>query len=269
MTRPVNIAMIGLGWWGGRLAESGAKAGLNVKRCYERSASSRDRVAATYSAVSSDSYTGILATPVVAGVLLAAPHSTHADQIVEANLSYSKSLDPIGGRRSDPAESPASGMTRLDAHLADNVHYRVKPVARLEATSKQIVSVSSLDDVTSALLEFESGLVDNLVTSMVVPNDARTAVFGAGVAACSENDDVIFGTRLQDDKVATITPYPQDALNPVTDHLAEFLTCVQNGSRPETISEEGLEAVAVLETVVENMATKAFVSLSDTRAPRA
>ncbi len=81
---PVRIASIGLGWWGGVLAEKASAGGADVIRCFARSAESRDAFAETHGARPASSYEEVLSDPDVEGVLIATPHSTHADLVVQA-----------------------------------------------------------------------------------------------------------------------------------------------------------------------------------------
>ncbi|MFT7474822.1 MAG: putative dehydrogenase [Verrucomicrobiales bacterium] len=81
---PVRLASIGLGWWGGVLAEKAAAGGADVVRCFARSEDARQAFGETHGARPAGSYEEILADPDVEGVLIATPHSTHADLVVQA-----------------------------------------------------------------------------------------------------------------------------------------------------------------------------------------
>jgi predicted dehydrogenase len=81
---PVRLASIGLGWWGGVLAEKAAAGGADVVRCFARSEDSRQSFGEAHGARPAESYDEILADPDVEGVLIATPHSTHADLVVQA-----------------------------------------------------------------------------------------------------------------------------------------------------------------------------------------
>jgi predicted dehydrogenase len=81
---PVRLASIGLGWWGGVLAEKAAAGGAEVVRCFARSEESRQEFGVTHGARPAASYDEILADPDVEAVLIATPHSTHADLVVQA-----------------------------------------------------------------------------------------------------------------------------------------------------------------------------------------
>jgi predicted dehydrogenase len=182
----------------------------------------------------------------------------------EANLSYPKGLTPRTGWRGDPAESPAGGMTGLGVHMADNLIYLLGRPSRIAAFSKRIVAVGKLDDVTTATLEFESGPLAVLGTSMVIPNIARTAVWGTEAAAWNELDGEKFYVQHVGDNDRT--EQPVDVLDTVRDELAEFEKNVREGSRPETGGPEALEVVAVLEGLVESAQSGQVVDLNEVRS---
>jgi len=182
----------------------------------------------------------------------------------EANLSYPKGLNPRSGWRGDPAESPAGGMTGLGVHMADNLVYLLGRPSRVAAFTKKVIGVGSLDDVTTATLEFESGPLGFLATSMVIPDIARTAVWGTEAAAWNEVDGAHFYTQKVGEKERT--EHDIDTLDTVRDELEEFASNIRSGTRPETGGPEATEVVAVLEGLVESAATGRAVDLDEVRA---
>lgn len=330
MMETLRVASIGLGWWGGNLATRAKEAGIEVVACYARTEESREEFAATHGGRACSSLDEILSGPEVEAVLIATPHSTHADLVVEAadagkhvfvdkpltltvadgkralkateqagivlqvghnrrrqpanrrlkrliergdlgvihyaeaNLSYPKGLNPRTGWRGDPAESPAGGMTGLGVHMADNLNYLLGRPARVAAFSKQIIAVGALDDVTTATLEYHEGPLAFLGTAMVIPDIARTAVWGTEGAAWNENDGARFFTQEVGSKDRAEQEI--DTLDTVRDELEEFVRNVRTGSRPETGGPEALEATTVLEGIVESATTGQVVDLDEVRA---
>ena len=326
----VRVASIGLGWWGGTLADRARQAGIEVVSCFSRTRESRDQFAATHGCRAAGSLDEVLSDEEVEAILVATPHSTHADLVVEAaaagkhvfvdkpftltvaearratnaaaaggvvlqvghnrrrqpanrrikamieggdlgmlhyaeaNLSYPKGLNPRTGWRGDPAESPAGGMTGLGVHMADNLIYLLGRPARVAAFTRQVIGVGTLDDVTTATLEFESGPLALLATSMVIPDIARTAVWGTEAAALNDVDGARFFVQVTGEK--EWTEQPIDTLDTVRDELEEFQTNIRSGAVPETGGPEALEVVAVLEGIVESAATGRAVDLAEVRA---
>jgi len=327
---PVRAASVGLGWWGGNLASKAGAAGIELVACFARTEETRLEFAEKYGTRATSSLDELLADPEIDAVLLATPHSTHADLVVEvssagkhifvdkpftltvaeakratvaaesagvvlqvghnrrrqpanrrlkemvdsgalgmihyaeANLSYPKGLNPRTGWRGTPEESPAGGMTGLGVHMADNLNYLLGRPARVAAFSKKLIAVGNLDDVTTATIEYESGPLAFLGTSMVIPDIARTALWGTEGAAWNEND----GERFYVQEIGSKERVEQevDTLDTVEDELDEFARNVRNGSQPETGGPEGLEATAILEGIVESAATGRVVDLDEVRA---
>lgn len=326
----LKVASVGLGRWGSTLAEKAEAAGLELVSCFARTPETREQFAETHGTRAAGSWDEVLEDPEVEAVMIATPHSTHADLVVdaagagkhvfvdkpftlrvaeakraiaaaeeagvvlqvghnrrrqpatrrikemveagdlgmihyaEANLSYPKGLNPRTGWRGDPAESPAGGMTGLGVHMADNLIYLLGLPARVAAFSRQIIAVGTLDDATTATLEFHSGPLAFLGTSMVIPDIARTAVWGTEAAAWNEVD----GERFYHQRVGEVDRTEQkiDTLDTVRDELEEFARNVREGKSPETGGPEALEVVAVLEGLVESAETGRVVDLDEVRA---
>jgi predicted dehydrogenase len=152
--------------------------------------------------------------------------------------------------RDDPAESPLGGMTALGIHLVDNFHYLVGPIRRVACWSTQIGAITAIDDVTVAMLEFESGPVGTLTTSLRLPFQSTTAVFGSGGAAWSEDDGSTFAYQGRDEH----SPVREstEPVDGVGANLEAFRNSIRSGVPPETGGREGLAVVAVLEAMIES-----------------
>jgi predicted dehydrogenase len=155
-------------------------------------------------------------------------------------------------------------MTGLGVHMADNLNYLLGRPARVAAFSKQIIGVSKLDDVTTATIEFEDGPLAFLGTSMVIPDIARTAVWGTGGAACNDQDGARFMTQEVGSKYWT--EHQVDTLDTVRDELEEFSSNIRKGEEPETGGAAALEATVVLEGIVESVTRGVVVDLDQVRA---
>ena len=326
---PLRVGSIGIGWWGGVLADKAKAGGLEVVSCFASSQEARDAFAAAHEAKSAASLDEMLANPDVEAVIIATPHSTHADLIVaaaaagkhifcdkpftltvaegkraiaaaadagvvlqvghnrrrqpanrrlkqmiddgalgqihyaEANLSYPKGLNPRGGWRGEPEESPAGGMTGLGVHMANTLNYLFGKPSKVAAFSKRIVGVSKLDDVTTATIDYADGPLAYLATSMVIPDIAKVAVWGTEAAAANEIDGAQFFFQPSGEKERT--QQDVEVLDTVQDELEEFARNVRNGTAPETGGAEALEAVVVLEGIVDSAATGTVVDLDEVR----
>lgn len=155
---PVRVAMVGLGWWGRRLAQgaSDSKA-LEVASCYARTQASRDAFAGDLGIRSASTFEELLADPEVEGVLLATPHSTHADQIEQAAAAGKHVFveKPLTLRVADGVRAHQAA---LDAGVVLQVGHnrRRQPVAR---RIKQMIDGGEL------------GIVHLLQGTVTVPKD--------------------------------------------------------------------------------------------------
>lgn len=81
----VRLGIVGLGWFGGVLAESARSSGVaEVVACYARTEDTRGAFAEKHGCRAVGDLDEMLADPDVDGVLVATPHSTHADIAVAA-----------------------------------------------------------------------------------------------------------------------------------------------------------------------------------------
>jgi len=81
----VRLGLVGLGWFGGVLATSARSSGVaEVVSCFARSAEARAAFAEAHGARAVGDLDEMVADPEVDGVLVATPHSTHAEIAVAA-----------------------------------------------------------------------------------------------------------------------------------------------------------------------------------------
>ncbi len=84
MTDATRLASVGLGWWGNVLADAAVAAGAELVACFARTPEARAEFADKHGCAAAPSYEAILEDPSIDGVVLATPHTTHADAIVDA-----------------------------------------------------------------------------------------------------------------------------------------------------------------------------------------
>jgi predicted dehydrogenase len=326
-----RLGVVGLGWWGGVLTNAARKTGrAEVVGCFARSPETRMQFAAANGCRPFESYQAMLDDSELQGVLIATPHSTHADLIeaaaaagkhvfvekplaltvadarravdaanaaaVTLQIGHNKRRHPANRRikelidggalgtllhlegnqsgpaahkpdlpawRADPVEDPAGSMAPMGVHLVDTFNYFAGPAKRVAAFSKRVQGWRDIDEVTTVLIEYESGPLGYLGTSYFVPPVVATAAYGSEGNAWMEED----GARLFMQKLGEPTRSEQETetIDTVADELAEFADCVTQGKRPETGGPEGLEVAAVLEAAVESIASGAAVEVADRR----
>lgn len=177
----------------------------------------------------------------------------HAIQ-AEANFSYGfASKVDKNSWRAQPDESPAGAMTGLGIHHADNLQYLLGPVKSVFASSSSIDSQTDLDDVTAALLEFESGAHGYLATNMLTPKVFYINIYGTEANAFAENE----GARLTLQRKGVDEPEVREfsmggdhVTAPLVDELADFAAAIREDRTPEVDGIAGLRASAVLEGII-------------------
>lgn len=180
----------------------------------------------------------------------------------EANQSGSRGLTiDLSSWRTDPAESPLSGMTGMGVHQIDTMLYLLGRIEAVSARTNRIVKRTALDDASVLALEFANGAVGTLVTSYVAPPTVRIGVIGTGAAAWNELD----GRRLMVQAISDKEPAEVeiDVLDTVTDEVIEFASCIRSGKAPETGGLEGLRVVAVMEAAIEAATGGGTVAVAD------
>lgn len=333
-SEPTRLALIGLGNWGRRLAGCvAAVSDAHLAACFGRDPARRQAFADEVGTRPAASLDALLGDPEIDAVLIATPHSTHADlacavaeagkdvfvekpmtlsvtdarrcidaaaaahvllyvnhfrrraaatarlrelvdtgglgmvQQLEAAFCRPVGTGDISGWRGDPAEAPAGGMTALGVHMVDNLQALAGPVERLSAMSKPVLGRNTIDDVTAVLLEYRSGPLAYLGTSLTVPKRVTVGAFGTEAAAWSNGDgtELLYQERNEEGPRA-LSVEPND---PVLASVQAFVGDVRTRRVPETGGEEGFEVVAVLEAIVRSAAEGgAVVELDDVRAGR-
>jgi predicted dehydrogenase len=172
----------------------------------------------------------------------------------EANFSYgfAFNLDQASWR-AQPDENPAGAMTGLGIHHADNLQYLLGPVKSVFASSRSVHPQTKLDDVTAALLEFESGAQGYLATNMLTPKVFYINVYGTEANAFAENE----GSRLtlqwkgvDEPEVREFSMDGDHVTAPLVNELADFTAAIREDRPPEVDGTAGLRASAVLEGIV-------------------
>lgn len=209
---PVRVGSIGLGRWGDTLAEKGRSAGLELVSCYSPS-DRKQAFAQKHGCRPAETLDALLADPEIEAVLVATPHSTHAD-IAEQAAAAGKHLFidkpftlTVADARRAIAAAEKTGVVLQVGH-----NRRRQPATR---QIKQLVDRGDLGVVhhVEANLSYPKGLnprtgwrgdpaespaggmtglgvhmVDNLI--YIVGHPARVAAFSKQVIAVGTLDDV-------------------------------------------------------------------------------
>lgn len=136
----MGIGLIGLGIWGERHAQTIARAGGTVAACFARTEQTRVAFAAKHGGKAASSVDELLAMPEVEAVIIATPHSTHADIACKAAqagkhvlLEKPFALKVADGMRAIEA-SKRAGTTLQLAHFRRRVG-AMRELKRLQETT--------------------------------------------------------------------------------------------------------------------------------------
>ena len=213
MADPPLVASVGLGWWGQVLAAKSEQAGLRVTTCFSPTEESRNAFAARFSCSTEPSLEAVLARDDVAGVLVATPHSTHAE-IIEQCAAAGKHVfveKPMtltyaeGARAVDAAE--AAGVVLQVGHMRRRQPATRRIKAMIEAGDLGMIHHVEANQSHPKGLDPRSGwrgdpaespaggmtglgvhMVDNLI--YLVGRPSRLAAFSRPVIGLSRLDDV-------------------------------------------------------------------------------
>ena len=129
-----------------------------------------------------------------------------------------------------------------------------------DSTGSTRAPSTPLDDITSVLLEFESGAHGTVTTSLRLPFVATTSAHGDKAAAWSEVDGTRFFSQAVGDEERT--EHAVEPVDGVVANISAFVDCIRTNSQPETSGEEGLKVVAVLDAIQRSAGLNgAFVDL--------
>ena len=135
-TERVRLGLVGLGWWGGVLAEAAARSGeAEVVACYARTRSARESFAADAGCRAAESFADLITADDIDGVMLATPHSTHADQICEAAAAGRHVLvdKPFTLNTADGRRAVAAAETAGTVLMVGHQRRRLAAIRRIRA----------------------------------------------------------------------------------------------------------------------------------------
>lgn len=173
-------------------------------------------------------------------------HRVGRPLVAETNNSHAGglSIQPADWRWSK-ANCPGGPLSQLGVHHADTLRYLMGPVARVSAWQRRLAVAAEIDDVTTTLLEFESGALGYIGAHYAVP-DVRY-VFILGTVANLRWDRAL-GLVLEGEHGREQIPIEEN--DTIQEEMDEFARCIAAGELPEVGPAEGLAAVAVIEAAV-------------------
>jgi predicted dehydrogenase len=147
--------------------------------------------------------------------------------------------------RAEPSESPAGGMTSLGIHALDALIHLCGPIAEIDARSVRRALPFDVDDATSALLSFASGMTGYLGTVAATGQLWHVRVFGADGWAEIRGLDTLSHMPL-DGPEQTMSFAPFDSIRA---ELEYFAAAAAGGAPFPITPAEMIHGIAVMEAV--------------------
>ena len=315
----LNAAIVGLGRWGRRLVDSVMEAGaprgdvIRVTRAVTRTPENARGFLDGHRLAATSHYEDALADPDVGAILIATPHTLHANQAVaaaaagkhvfvekpftldgasaarvvaacesagvvlavghnrrflpamtdfkalidggelgrilhaEGNFSGSVGLDLAADNwRANRVESPGGGMTAMGIHAVDALIHLLGPIAAVRCQSARQVIEIDIDDTTSMLFRFESGVTGYLGTLAATRRCWRVQVFGT-VAWAEMRGPRLLDVSTVDEQVETRR---YDSFGVERAELEAFARAAGDGPAYPVSPDEAVHGVAVMEAVI-------------------
>ena len=194
-------------------------------------------------------------------------------QVVLVEASHSDNL----GTRLTPQmwqwyrkETPGGPICSLNVHHADNMNHLIGPVEKVTAFISKVCGPAETDDVISAAVKFESGVLGYLGGAYITPQRKFFQVHGTeGIILVDQEGGAIYHQKKGTVNLIKIEGLPDDntqRADSSTEEIDEFAACIQEGGKPETGGEEGLAAWAVMEAIIRSAKSGAAVTIQDVLA---
>jgi predicted dehydrogenase len=189
--------------------------------------------------------------------------------MVEANLSSGQGWDltPEEFRwRGDDEGCPAGSLMTIGIHQADTLNYIFGPIKRVSAFFKKLYIPAPVEDVTTTIFEFESGLLGYIGSTFASPRTNWMYVYGteANLLRTVARVDRRFdaerrqgpdeSTRLEMFTKGRTDGQPVELTigDPLLEEIDEFADCVCTGRAPETDGPSSFKALALIRAAIES-----------------
>ena len=315
----IGVAVVGLGWWGRELARAAGHApDLDLVAGVSPDAGERTTFAQDFGCAAGPVFADALADPGVDAVLIATPHSLHAEQVMAAAqagkhvfvekpftltaasgraaagacrdagvvlaVGHNRRLSAAAGRlrslkeqgalgtvlhleghfsspsalgyrpdmwRAQRAEAPGGGMASMGLHIVDTVQWLFGPVRRVSCLARRAAAPVDIDDVTTALLEFDSGLTATLTSLFATTLDAWLRICTTtGIYAARDDFTRLTHTAMD----GTVEDLPLEPVDTVVEELSRFAAAIGGKGRAAVTPEDAIANVAVMDALAASAA---------------
>ena len=178
----------------------------------------------------------------------------------EANFSVPSALGYKPGQwRVSRIESPAGSITGLGIHMIDALVHLLGPVARVAAQAHRRAVPVDIDDTTSVLFLFESGVSGYLGTMFACPHTSFINVYGTGGNAFAQIDNSQLVLQSAD---GVSRDEPIEPLDTLRLELDEFAAACAGETQFTVTTEEAVHCITVMEALVESAGTGQWVEVA-------
>jgi predicted dehydrogenase len=190
--------------------------------------------------------------------------------LAEANFSLPGVLTPDKWR-AHRETCPGGPLLQLGLHHADTLQYWLGPVRRVQGSFARLVTPAEIDDLGTALLEFENGVRGVLSSSYVSPKAFSLRLYGSEANLHYETDMSIWPKAELMDAATKLTLQTKSGEESISfeprpmliEELDEFARCIQGEAVPETGATEALAALKVIYGALISHEQERFVSLKE------
>lgn len=189
--------------------------------------------------------------------------------MVEANLSSGQGWDLTPGEfrwRGDDSGCPGGALMTIGSHQADTLNYIFGPVTSVFAFFNRLYIPAPVEDVTTTIFKFESGMLGYLGCNFASPRTNWMRVYGteANLLRTVARVDRRFDAERKQgpDQSARLELFekgktgpqvvPLTIGDPLLEEIDEFADCILAGRKPETDGASSLKALALIRAAIES-----------------
>lgn len=187
--------------------------------------------------------------------------------LVESNISSGDGLGITDKQwRWSQEECPGGVLAQLGIHHIDTLQYLFGPIVGVYGRQKQQYIRAPINDISQALLEFESGLVGYLGSTYASREACWIRVYGSiknayyeqlvGLHVCNDTWEGGLSRIFISEPDQFIPP-----LSTVIEEVREFVDCIRYNKKPEIDGFQGLQNLAVVLAIIESFKCGGFVQV--------
>ena len=153
--------------------------------------------------------------------------------------------------RAQRAEAPGGGLASMGLHIVDTMQWLFGPVGRVSCLARRAAAPVDIDDVATALFEFDSGLTATLSSLFATSLNAWLRVCTTnGIFKASEDFARLTHHRI-DGAVEELALEPVDT---VVEELARFAAAIEGNGPVAVTPQDAITNVTVMEAMMASTA---------------